>query len=40
LAAGVVVFLAAAAAIRAPELGELVGLLRRRGQALPGAGSG
>jgi putative peptidoglycan lipid II flippase len=40
LAAGVVVFLAAAAAIRAPELGELVGLLRRRGQTLPRAGSG
>jgi len=40
LAVGVVVFLGAAAAIRAPELGELVGLLRRRGQTLPRAGSG
>ncbi len=40
LGAGMVVYLAAAAALRAPELGALLGLLRRRGQSLPGAGSG
>jgi len=40
LAAGMLVYLAAAAALRAPELGALLGMLRRRGQTLPGAGSG
>jgi putative peptidoglycan lipid II flippase len=40
LGAGMFVYLAAAAAFRAPELGALTGLLRRRGQSLPGAGSG
>jgi putative peptidoglycan lipid II flippase len=39
LGAGIVIYMAAAAALRAPELGELRGLLRRRGQTLPGAGS-
>jgi putative peptidoglycan lipid II flippase len=40
LAAGVFVYLAAAAALRAPEFGALLGMLRRRGQTLPEAGSG
>ena len=40
LAAGMLVFLLAAAALRAPELGALFGMLRRRGQTLPGARSG
>lgn len=40
LAAGMVVYLLAAAALRAPELAALFGMLRRRGQTLPGAGSG
>src|SRR6266481_2243860 len=40
LGVGTLVYLAAAAVFRAPELGALVGLLRRRGQSLPGAGSG
>jgi len=40
LGVGMLVYLAAAAVFRAPELGALVGLLRRRGQSLPGAGSG
>jgi putative peptidoglycan lipid II flippase len=40
LAGGVLVYLAAAAALRTPELGALLGMLRRRGQTLPGAGSG
>jgi len=40
LAAGMLVYLLAAAALRAPELGALFGMLRRRGQTLPGAGSG
>lgn len=40
LAAGMLVYLLSAAALRAPELGALFGMLRRRGQTLPGAGSG
>jgi putative peptidoglycan lipid II flippase len=40
LAAGMLVYLLAAAVLRAPELGALFGMLRRRGQTLPGAGSG
>jgi putative peptidoglycan lipid II flippase len=40
LAGAVLVYLAAAAALRTPELGALLGMLRRRGQTLPGAGSG
>jgi putative peptidoglycan lipid II flippase len=40
LAAGMLVYLGVAAALRAPELGALLGMLRRRGQSLPGAGSG
>jgi putative peptidoglycan lipid II flippase len=40
LATGVLVYLLAAAALRTPELGALFGMLRRRGQTLPGAGSG
>jgi putative peptidoglycan lipid II flippase len=38
---GMLVYLGASAVLRAPELNALVGLLRRRrGQSLPGAGSG
>jgi putative peptidoglycan lipid II flippase len=40
LVAGAAVYTAVAAALRAPELGELLGMLRRRGQTLPRAGSG
>lgn len=40
LVAGAAVYTAVAAALRAPELGALRGMLRRRGQTLPGAGSG
>ena len=40
LVGGMLVYLLAAAALRAPELGALFGMLRRRGQTLPGAGSG
>jgi len=40
LAVGMLVYLLAASALRAPELGALFGMLRRRGQTLPGAGSG
>ena len=40
LVAGMGVYAAAAAALRAPELSALLGMLRRRGQTLPGAGSG
>jgi putative peptidoglycan lipid II flippase len=40
VAAGMIVYLLAAAALRLPELGALFGMLRRRGQTLPGAGSG
>ena len=38
---GMLVYLGASAVLRAPELSALIGLLRRRrGQSLPGAGSG
>jgi putative peptidoglycan lipid II flippase len=37
---GGIIYAAVAAALRAPELGALVGMLRRRGQSLPGAGTG
>jgi putative peptidoglycan lipid II flippase len=40
LVGGIIVYLLAAAALRAPELGVLFDMLRRRGQTLPGAGSG
>jgi putative peptidoglycan lipid II flippase len=40
LAAGMLVYLATAAALRAPEFGALLGMLRRRGQTLPGERSG
>jgi putative peptidoglycan lipid II flippase len=41
LGVGMLVYLGASAVLRAPELSALVGLLRRRrGQSLPGAGSG
>jgi putative peptidoglycan lipid II flippase len=40
LGAGALVYAAVAAALRAPELAALLGMLRRRGQTLPGAGSG
>lgn len=40
LAGGSVIYLAVAAALRMPELDALLGMLRRRGQSLPGAGSG
>jgi len=40
LAGGMLVYVIAAAALRAPELVALFGMLRRRGQSLPGAGSG
>lgn len=40
LAAGVIVYGCAAAVLGAPELPALLGMLRRRGQTLPGAGSG
>jgi hypothetical protein len=40
LGVGMLLYVAAAAVLRAPELGALLGLLRRRGQSLPGAGSG
>ena len=38
LGGGVAVYAAAAAALRAPELGSLLGMLRRRGGTLPGPG--
>ncbi len=40
LASGVLVYAAAAAALRAPELGALLGMLRRRGPSLPFGGDG
>jgi putative peptidoglycan lipid II flippase len=40
LVVGALVYAAVAAALRAPELVALLGMLRRRGQTLPGAGSG
>ena len=40
LAVGAAVYAGAAALLRAPELGALLGMLRRRPQSLPGAGSG
>ena len=40
LVAGALVYAAVAAGLRAPELVALLGMLRRRGQTLPGAGSG
>jgi putative peptidoglycan lipid II flippase len=40
LGVGALVYVAVAAALRAPELAALLGMLRRRGQTLPGAGSG
>lgn len=40
LGAGLLVYLLAAAALRAPEVAALFGMLRRRGQTLPGPGSG
>jgi putative peptidoglycan lipid II flippase len=40
LAAGMIIYLLAASALRAPELGALCSMLRRRRQTLPGAGSG
>lgn len=40
LASGVLVYAAAAAALRAPELGALRGVLRRRGRSLPFDGAG
>jgi putative peptidoglycan lipid II flippase len=40
LAVGALIYAGVAAALRAPEFGALVGMLRRRGQTLPGAGSG
>jgi putative peptidoglycan lipid II flippase len=40
LVAGMLVYMGAAAVLRAPELSALFGMLRRRGQSLPGAGSG
>jgi len=40
LVVGIIVYLLAAAALGAPELGALFDMLRRRGQTLPGAGSG
>jgi len=40
MGAGALVYAAVAAALRAPELVALLGMLRRRGQTLPEAGSG
>lgn len=40
LGVGVVIYAAVAAALRAPELSALLGMLRRRGQSLPAAGDG
>jgi putative peptidoglycan lipid II flippase len=40
LASGVLVYAAAAAMVRAPELGALLGLVRRRGQTLPSGRGG
>jgi putative peptidoglycan lipid II flippase len=40
LALGGLIYAGVAAALRAPELGALLGMLKRRGQLLPGAGSG
>ena len=40
LAAGAAIYTGVAAALRAPELGALLGMLGRRRQSLPGAGSG
>jgi putative peptidoglycan lipid II flippase len=40
LASGVLVYGGMAAALRAPELGALLGMLRRQGRSLPSGGSG
>jgi putative peptidoglycan lipid II flippase len=40
LAGGALIYAGVAAALRAPELGALLGMLKRRGQTLPGTGSG